>query len=136
MTKLRQVFIPGGQPQITYVARSRFSLERQLTDYLDTGHSLFSITGPTKTGKTVLCRNVVPKDDAIWLSGGTIAKAEDVWVLIIDELERSTEITESNDRTTIKETFSELGAEAGIPFLKGGRQACGSAFLRPNTCKR
>jgi hypothetical protein len=120
MTKLRQVFIPGGQPHITYVTRSRFSLERQLKDYLDTGHSLFSITGPTKTGKTVLCRSVVSKEEAIWLSGGEIGRDDDIWTSILDELERFTEISEENTAISAKETSSEIGAEASIPFIKGG----------------
>ena len=120
MTLLRQVFIPGGQPHITYVTRSRFNLESQLTNYLDSGHSLFSITGPTKSGKTVLCRNVVPKDAAIWLSGGAITTDEDVWTAIIDDLDNYTSLSYEDKKTSAKETTSELGAEASLPFLKGG----------------
>ena len=74
-----QVFIAGGQPTITYNARASLKLEAKLKSYLVTGHKALSVTGPTKSGKTVLCRKVIPKDEGIWINGGEISSEQDFW---------------------------------------------------------
>jgi nicotinamide riboside kinase len=33
---------------------------------------LVTLTGPTKSGKTVLARRVFPRDQVVWLDGGPI----------------------------------------------------------------
>lgn len=86
------VFIPGGLPEETYVSREHLKLEDDLTDWL-TGRQkpLLSVSGPTKSGKTVLIRKVI--DNPIRLSGGALDSARDFWNAICDELEVFTEHT-------------------------------------------
>lgn len=84
------VFIPGGLPDTTYVPREHLSLERHLSDWLDGRQKpLLSVSGPTKSGKTVLIRKLV--NDPIALSGGAIDTADDFWMAVCDELELFTE---------------------------------------------
>src|SRR6516164_10107274 len=90
--KVRQVFVPGGRPTITYVPRGSLGLENEVADYLVSRHKILSVSGPTKTGKTVLLRSQVGDDfDPIWLSGGAITTVDDFWSTIADELELPTE---------------------------------------------
>lgn len=67
-----EIFIAGGQPNITYNPRKKHKLEEQLKDYLDTGYKLLSVTGPTKSGKTVLCRKIIPIKKGVWIAGGQV----------------------------------------------------------------
>jgi len=82
--KISKVFVPGGQPSITYVPRSELQLEQKLQDYLDEGHKFLSLSGPTKSGKTVLIKTVVP--NAVWLNGGNIRKIDRFWGTLADRV--------------------------------------------------
>ena len=56
--RIAQVFVAGGQPSLTYVERAApeasQSLEERMRNCLDTGFKPLTVTGPTKSGKTVL----------------------------------------------------------------------------------
>ena len=76
MKKLRanQVFVPGGMPQHTYVARTERELETKLRGVADNLCKLATLTGSTKSGKTVLANRVFPRTtgENIWIDGGTV----------------------------------------------------------------
>lgn len=80
------VFIPGGLPDATYVSRDHLNLENDLQRWVERRQKpLLSVSGPTKSGKTVLLRRLIPS--AIWLSGGVIYSTDDFWTAICEELE-------------------------------------------------
>ncbi|MEV7541932.1 hypothetical protein [Streptomyces sp. NPDC089915] len=95
--RVAKVFVAGGLPTITYNPRSTRNLEEEIQDYLDEGHKILSVSGPTKTGKTVLVRNVIPESDALWLSGGSINSSNDFWETIADKLGLFTGVEYSSD---------------------------------------
>lgn len=90
--RVTEVFNPGGFPDYTYNPRNKLELEKQFNDYLESGNKLLSLTGPTKSGKTVLCRKIIPKKEGIWISGGDIREEIDFWTSIITQLEVFTDI--------------------------------------------
>ncbi|WP_156119407.1 AAA family ATPase [Corynebacterium humireducens] len=86
MKRVDEVFIPGGMPTETYVKREHLSLEPELEEWVSRKQKpLLSVSGPTKSGKTVLLKRLIP--NAVWLSGGAIDSAQDFWEAICDELE-------------------------------------------------
>lgn len=100
--KTTDVFIAGGMPSVTYNPRTELGLENKLQDYLNTRHKLISITGPTKSGKTVLCRRNVNETQQILISGGEITTEDNFWELVLDQLnysyvESSSAMTSSDD---------------------------------------
>ncbi|MEE9587533.1 MAG: hypothetical protein V3V97_05875 [Hyphomicrobiaceae bacterium] len=120
--RLGEVFIAGGEPTVTYNPREDVALEAALEDYLDAPYRILSVTGPTKSGKTVLCRKVIPEQQRILISGGDISDEEDFWSQIIDELHAPTQFREtigSSQDTSVRFTgqtkFSWL-----LPFSFGG----------------
>ena len=54
-----EVFVPGGLPDVTYVARETLKAEAVVNDFLDEKFRMLSLSGPTKCGKTVLVRRMV-----------------------------------------------------------------------------
>jgi hypothetical protein len=110
------IFIAGGQPNITYIQRTQLSLEEQLQDYLDTGYKLLSVTGPTKSGKTVLCRKLIPKEDGVWITGGQVKTEEDFWNMINDKLDVHTQLNfeESSDISDTQSGGLNNGLNIGI----------------------
>lgn len=59
--KISEVFKTTGQPTITYVQRDDGALEERLRGYLEEAGQLCLITGPSKTGKTTLYKQVLAR---------------------------------------------------------------------------
>lgn len=112
MAKLSDVFISGGQPTVTYNPRSRLHLEDKLDEYLDMGHKILAITGPTKSGKTVLVRSRLNSENSCWVSGGQISDENDFWEKIIERYGEYTDY--SNVESYSTERGEELGVDGGI----------------------
>lgn len=85
--RFSDVFVPGGFPRHTYNPRADLHLERQLLEAKENLCKLVTITGQTKSGKTVLTRRVFPREESCWIDGGSISEENDFWNIIIDELE-------------------------------------------------
>jgi hypothetical protein len=66
------VFVPGAYPQHTYIERTQQGFESTLRDALDTPGQIISLSGPSKSGKTVLVERVVGRDSLIAISGVSI----------------------------------------------------------------
>src|SRR5688500_9312617 len=82
-----EVFVAGGQPSITYVEREELHMERQLARAIATPNQIVSLAGPTKTGKTVLCRNVLGSREYVWIDGGQVSSAAEFWSRVCNELQ-------------------------------------------------
>jgi hypothetical protein len=116
------VFIPGGLPSETYVSRAHLNLEEDLEHWLERRQKpLLSVSGPTKSGKTVLLKRLVPS--AVWLSGGAIDSADDFWSAICDELEVFTDHSLSSERTRGNGAHLEGELNAGVVTVSGGASA-------------
>ena len=116
LMRVGEVFVPGGFPEVTYVPRDELQLEEKLRDYLDERFKILSLSGPTKSGKTVLVRRVVP--DAVWVSGGEISSAADFWKILIDKLDGWIEVEKTRGKTSGEQSTATAGLEGGVPFLK------------------
>ncbi|MFF4033071.1 ATP-binding protein [Streptomyces sviceus] len=116
--RVGQVFVAGGAPTITYNPRTELNLEEQIQDYLDEGHRILSVSGSTKTGKTVLVRRIVPPGEGIWLSGGAIGSAEQFWDSIAEHLGLYTSIERTSDSKD--EAWRTTAGQANVGILKGG----------------
>jgi len=86
MTLMRDVFVAGGMPSITYVDRAALSLEKNLKAEISEGYKVISVTGPTKSGKTVLTRHVLGKDKSALVNGGQVESSEEFWTLLLQDL--------------------------------------------------
>lgn len=83
MTQLRDVFVPGGMPSYTYQGRDGLKLEATLRNAICRVRKFIAIAGPTKSGKTVLTRKVVPPNESIWIEGAHIESVDDFWNAIL-----------------------------------------------------
>ncbi len=72
-----------------------------------------TVTGHTKSGKTVLVRKILPKEKTIWIDGGGIRQEDDFWNSIIDQLRlfQTVASTESLGKTAEFSTSAKAGAD-------------------------
>jgi hypothetical protein len=88
------IFTPNAFPTHTYVKRDEDRLEKRLRQALATPGEVVSISGPSKSGKTVLIERVVGVDNLITITGAGLSKPEAIWDRILDSL--SAPVTTSN----------------------------------------
>jgi hypothetical protein len=100
--KYTDVFVPGGFPRHTYNPRLDLKLETSVRQVTENLCKLVPVTGHTKSGKTVLVRSILPREDAIWVDGGGVGAEEDFWTTVIDQLNlfQETEASEEKENAT------------------------------------
>lgn len=120
-----EVFTPNDIPIHTYVDRPEHKLEEKLRDLYKIPNVVVSVSGPSKTGKTVLIKKVVDEALLITVRGSTVKTPEAIWDRILNSLGKPATFSETDG--TVKEIFggAEGGGKVGIPFLAEG-QAKGS----------
>jgi hypothetical protein len=91
--KVQDVFTPNDIPTVTYVDRSEHKLEQKLRDFYQTPNLVISVSGPSKSGKTVLIKKVVDEDLLITVLGAGITSAENLWDRVLNWMGTPTEIT-------------------------------------------
>ena len=88
LVRVSEVFVTA-DPKWTYTPRSSSNLEDAVEDHLEERDKLLFITGPTKIGKTVLVKHVVPVEtnrNWVTVEGPTVGSPDDVWRHVIDDL--------------------------------------------------
>ena len=120
------VFVPGGFPRHTYNPRLDLNLEEMVRQVKENLCKLVTVTGHTKSGKTVLVRSVLSREEAIWVDGGGVGAEEDFWTTVIDQLQ----LFQETRAVEGKENSAELSAsgKAGANFIvaKGEAEVGGS----------
>jgi hypothetical protein len=126
--KLKEVF-SRGMPTITYVDRSRLGLEKILQGAVFKGYTIVAVTGPSKCGKPVLRKRVVPDNVVIKVEGGHVSTEDDFWETIRSQLELPT--VSSSAATKQTSSLSEAGSSIGpsIPKLTGKTSKTSQASL-------
>lgn len=111
----RNVFVAGGTPDITYNPRDARRLEAEISSFLHQSGKALSVSGPTKSGKTVLIQRLLPERQAIWLQGSDIADAQSFWRAIVDWFGAFDGVEVTTGRATT--TQAAAGVEGGVPGL-------------------
>ncbi len=125
MLKYQEVFVPGGFPRHTYNPRIELQLEHRLSESRRNLCKLVTVVGQTKSGKTVLARKVLPRDECVWVDGGTVAAEDDFWHVVLEQLD----LFQGTQEQAFDETTSTVGgkasADANFLVAKGSGELSG-----------
>ena len=113
--KAKDVFVVGGLPVHTYNPRTARRLESTVADYLDGANKLLAITGPTKSGKTVLLKHVLRDSDVVWVPAGIAVTEDDLWHAILERTETLTSNATTQQRGATNELTAGLDVSVGVP---------------------
>lgn len=117
--RLKDVFTPGGQPSVTYVGREHLQLEGAIKKVLEQGYTLNVVTGPTKSGKTVLCTRVLDSGyKHVVVEGGQVRTEADFWANLAHQLNIAQTAVKGKSDTDGWQTAGSV--TGGIPALVGG----------------
>jgi hypothetical protein len=130
MTKATSVFTPTDVPTITYVERTSKNYEEELRRAFEVPKMVVSISGPSKSGKTVLVTKVVSKDNLIHLYGASIKTADDLWKNVLAWMGGPIELTETSGSRKSGTVSGKAEGKAGVPFVaQGSVDVTGSGTL-------
>jgi len=125
--KLSEVFTPGRYPIWTFVDEHLKEKEQQLLDTLEDGSMLVSISGPSKSGKTVFVEKILGKENLIQVTGAGVKSPKDLWLRVFDIVGTPIERTSTVSSTTSGTIGGKASAEGGIVFGKVNGEMSGSA---------
>lgn len=131
--KAADVFTPGRFPTVTYVEDHLVEKKKQLEDTLDAGSMLISISGPSKSGKTVFVEQAIGKDNLIQITGAGVKSATDLWLRVFDII--GTPISKgTSSRTAVGGSVSAKGSvEGGVVVAKGKAELSGTGTYTSET---
>jgi len=121
MPKATEVFTPTDVPTFTYVERSTHKFEERLRAAFSIPKMVISISGPSKSGKTVLVNKVIEKDNLIQVSGASITTPESLWTKVLAWMGSPSGIAVSKSGTIAGDVSATVGGKAGIPFVAEGK---------------
>jgi hypothetical protein len=128
------VFVPSSFPEHTYVARGDDDLEAKLRFALKTKGQIVSLSGPSKSGKTVLVEKVVGKDKLVPVVGAGIRAPDDVWTRVLDWIDAPASTLDM--KSWQLQTGARVGAKAETDVIIASGEASGdvnTAFTRRST---
>lgn len=130
--KTSEVFVPGGMPQHTYVARTERELERRISAVSDNLCKLAVLTGATKSGKTVLANKTYPRSgqQSVWVDGGAVETEADFWTAVLDQLDGYTSLESSETKESGQSLSGDLEGQIGVPFVGRGKGKVGTGISR------
>jgi len=114
-----EVFVPGGAPEYTYVPRTAVAIEQRLRAASENLCKLVTLTGATKSGKTVVTRRIYPRNTSVWIDGGGVDAEDDIWTEVIDQLGGFTGIEHTRSAGTGLSGKASAEAEGNLFVAKG-----------------
>lgn len=124
---LEEVFTPGGNPGVTYNPRTAQKFEREILKFLKNHRgSALTVSGPSKSGKTVMVKRFFPEEESLWISGADIKSINDFWSICADYCDIWTDISRSSGSRLMEN--HKVAGNAGIPGAAnvGGEFSSGS----------
>ena len=118
------VFTPSSFPEHNYVVRDGDDLEDKLRFALKTKGQIVSLSGPSKSGKTVLVERVVGAENLIPVVGAGIRSADDVWTRVLDSLDAPTDVTAM--KSWQLRTGAGIGGRASADIVVATGEASGN----------
>lgn len=113
-----EVFTPKGEPSVTYVDDHLIDKGTRLRQDLSAGPCVVSLSGPSKSGKTVFIEKTLGRDNLIKVNGAGVKSAEALWLKVLAVIGTPIKIVE----TAEKNNTSAFGAkiEGSVPLITKG----------------
>lgn len=126
-----EVFTPKGEPGITYVDDHLVDKSKRLRQDLSAGPCVVSLSGPSKSGKTVFVEKTLGRDNLVKVNGAGVKSPEALWHKVFAVIGTPIKVVESKE----KNTTSTFGAsiEGSVPLLAKGEVATAGTWGSSST---
>lgn len=120
------VFTPKGEPSVTYVDDHLIEKGKRLRQDLSAGPCVVSLSGPSKSGKTVFIEKTLGRDNLIKVNGAGVKSAAALWLKVLAVIGAPIKVVESTEKNNV----STFGAkvEGAVPLLAKGEVSTAGAW--------
>lgn len=116
--KASEVFTPKGEPSVTYVDDHLIDKGHRLLQDLSAGPCVVSLSGPSKSGKTVFIEKILGRDNLIKVNGAGVKSPEALWLKVFAVIGTPIKIIETTEKNN---TFTFAGkVEGSVPLIAKG----------------
>lgn len=123
--KAYEVFTPKGEPSVTYVNDHLIDKGRRLLEDLSAGPCVVSLSGPSKSGKTVFIEKTLGRDNLIKINGAGVKSPEELWLKVFAVIGTPIRLVETKEKNNTYSFGAVVGAS--LPLLaKGEVSAAGT----------
>ncbi|WP_336801827.1 hemagglutinin repeat-containing protein [Kaistia sp. MMO-174] len=126
--KITEIFTPFDTPTVTYVERGEHKFEARLRDAYDIPKMVLSLSGPSKSGKTVLVKKVVPEENIITISGASLSTADDLWIKALRWMDVPSTTAKSTEQASSKSLSGSVNS--GVSFLAKAEVTAGGELAK------
>lgn len=124
--KRSEVFTPTTQPTITYIGDHLTERRIILKNAIEMGGTVITLSGPSKSGKTVFVETVLGKSNLVQVTGASVTSADMLWKRVFDIVGTPIPATESTAKST--ETSGGGNFQVALPgIVKGGANLGGKS---------
>lgn len=120
--KARDIFTPGRFPSYTFVDDHLMTKREALENALDTGSMLISVSGPSKSGKTVFIEEAIGKDKIIQVTGAGINSVDSLWKRVFDLLGIEVPLSLTKTGSTTNGFSAKGNASGSLIFAKASAE--------------
>jgi hypothetical protein len=124
VVRATDVFTPNKLPTFSYVERGEYNFETRLADALSIPNMIISLSGPSKSGKTVLVTKVIG-EHLIQVSGATIRSGDDLWSKVLDWMDAPEQVVEKKGSTNSIEGSASAGGGFSVPIIARAKAEAG-----------
>lgn len=131
--KISEIFTPSRYPTWTFVDDHLKEKEQQLRDTLEDGAMLVSISGPSKSGKTVFVEKILGKENLIQVTGAGVRSPSDLWLRVFEIIGTPIETKVTSGTSTTGTISGKASGGVNIALVKATGEASGSAAFTKQT---
>lgn len=122
--KRSDVFTPTALPKVTFIEDHLHEKRRTLLQALEMGGAVVTLSGPSKSGKTVFVEKTLGADNLIQVTGAGITQADALWKRVFDII--GTPIPTSTTSGSGSQQSIGGKVEGGVPFVGKGEVSSGA----------
>ena len=130
-----EVFTPGKLPEVTYIDDHLKGSAQTLIDALETGGAVISLSGPSKSGKTVFIEKNLGKDRLIQVTGAGVTHANKLWDRVFDLVGTPIPVTSATSKGFEGSFGGTIGGEAGILVSAKGEVSASGKWSNSNSAQ-
>ncbi|MCK1737443.1 hypothetical protein IVA79_26520 [Bradyrhizobium sp. 138] len=108
------VFTPNQFPEYTYIERPKEDLEGKFRRALATPNVITSLSGPSKSGKTVLAKKMVGAEHLIHVFGAEITSGAALWERVLNWMDAPSSVVEQTTESRANKFGSEVSGKGSI----------------------
>lgn len=118
-----EVFTPNQFPEYTYIERPKEDLEGKLRRALATPNVITSLSGPSKSGKTVLAKKMVGEEYLIHVFGAEVTSGAALWERVLNWMDAPSSIADQSSESRANKIGGEASGKGSIFVVEAAGKA-------------